>query len=59
MLVAGTAHSGAVYLGAYILQQMFDLTDRLAEQQVRDNAPFRLFCAYGLLKMACARPYKN
>ncbi len=39
-----------IHLGVYILQQMFDLTDRIAEQQVRDNAAFRLFCGYGLLK---------
>jgi IS5 family transposase len=39
-----------IHLGAYILQQMFDLTDRTAEQQVRDNAAFRLFCGYGILK---------
>ncbi len=28
---------------------MFDLTDRTAEQQVRDNAAFRLFCGYRTL----------
>lgn len=39
-----------IHLGIYILQQMFDLTDRVAEQQVRDNAAFRLFCGYGILK---------
>ncbi len=39
-----------VHLGVYVMQQMFDLTDRMAEQQVRDNAAFRLFCGYGLLK---------
>ena len=39
-----------IHLGVYVLQQMFDLTDRIAEQQVRDNAAFRLFCGYGLLK---------
>lgn len=39
-----------IHLGVYILQQMFDLTDRIVEQQVRDNAAFRLFCGYGLLK---------
>jgi IS5 family transposase len=33
-----------IHLGIYILQQMFDLTDHVAEQQVRDNAAFRLFC---------------
>ena len=39
-----------IHLGAYILQQMFNLTDRATEQHVRDNAAFRLFCGYGLLK---------
>lgn len=39
-----------IHLGVYVLQQMFDLTDRMAEQQVRDNAAFRLFCGYGLLQ---------
>lgn len=39
-----------IHLGVDVLQQMFDLTDRFAEQQVRDNAAFRLFCGYGLLK---------
>lgn len=38
-----------IHLGVYILQQMFNLTDRVAEQQVRDNAAFRLFCGYGIL----------
>ncbi len=39
-----------IHLGAYILQQMFNLTDRVTEQQVRDNAAFRLFCGHDLLK---------
>jgi len=38
-----------IHLGIYILQQMFDVTDRVAEQQVRDKAAFRLFCGYGIL----------
>ena len=38
-----------IHLGVYLLQQMFNLTDRMAEQQIRDNAVFRLFCEYGLL----------
>ena len=29
---------------------MFNLTDRVTEQQVRNNAAFRLFCGHGLLK---------
>lgn len=36
--------------GVYVLQQMFNLTDRVTEQQVRDNAAFQLFCGYGLIK---------
>ncbi len=39
-----------IHLGVYLLQQMFNLTDRTAEHQVRDNAAFKLFCGYGLLK---------
>ena len=38
-----------IHLGVYLLQQMFNLTDRVAEQQVRDNAAFRLFCGFGIL----------
>ncbi len=30
-----------IHLGVYLLQHMFNLTDRVAEQQVRDNAAFR------------------
>ncbi|STO91754.1 transposase [Fluoribacter dumoffii] len=39
-----------IHLGAYILQQMFDLTDRKAEQALRDNAAYQLFCGQGLVK---------
>ena len=38
-----------IHLSVYLLQQMFNLTDRVAEQQVRDNAAFRLFCGFGIL----------
>ncbi len=50
MLVDGASYAMRIHLGVYILQQMFDLTDRVAEQQICDNAAFRLFCGYGLLK---------
>ena len=40
-----------IHLGVYILQQMFNLTDRAAEQHVRDNAVFRLFCGYGQMRV--------
>ena len=39
-----------IHLGVYILQQMFDLTDRAAEQHLCDNAAFCLFCGYGTIK---------
>ena len=39
-----------IHLGAYILQQMSNPTDRVTEQQIRDNAAFQLFCGYGLIK---------
>lgn len=39
-----------IHLGIYVLQQMYNLTNRVAEQQVRDNTDFRLFCRYGILK---------
>lgn len=39
-----------IHLGVYILQQMFDLTDRAAEQQVRDNAAFGLIGLIGWVK---------
>jgi transposase, IS5 family len=39
-----------IHLGVYVLQQMFNLIDRFAEQQVRDNVAFQLFCSYGFIK---------
>lgn len=39
-----------IHLGVYLLQQMFDLTDRQAQYSLHDNAAFRVFCGYGLLK---------
>jgi hypothetical protein len=35
------------HLGAYLLQQMFDLTDRQAQYSMHDNATFRVLCGYG------------
>lgn len=29
---------------------MFDLTDRQAQYTLHDNAAFRLFCGYGIIK---------
>jgi len=39
-----------VHLGIFILQQYFDLKDRESEQQLRDNAVFRLFCGFGIVE---------
>jgi IS5 family transposase len=39
-----------IHLGVYILQQLYNLTDRQAEYAVQDNAAFRLFCGFGSVK---------
>lgn len=39
-----------IHLGIYLLQQLFNLTDRQAESCLHDNAAFRLFCGIGLTK---------
>jgi hypothetical protein len=33
-----------IHLGAYLLQQIFNLTDRALEYAIKDNAAYRLFC---------------
>ena len=33
-----------IHLGAYILQKMYDLTDRETEYALKDNAAYQLFC---------------
>lgn len=38
-----------IHLGIYLLQQLFNLTDRQAEESLKDNAAFRLFCGFDLL----------
>lgn len=46
-----------IHLGIYLLQQLFNLTDRAMEQHLSDNAVFKLFCALWTFKeVACARP---
>ena len=35
-----------LHLGIYLLQQLFNLTDREAEDSLRDNGAFRLFCGF-------------
>jgi IS5 family transposase len=38
-----------IHLGAYLLQQQFDFTDRQTEQLIRDNAAYQVFCGRGLV----------
>ena len=36
-----------IHLGAYLLQRLYNLTDRKVEYQLKDNAAFQLFCGFG------------
>lgn len=38
-----------IHLGVYLLQQMYNLTDRQAEYALKDNAAFQLFCGRGIV----------
>lgn len=38
-----------IHLGAYILQKMYDLTDRKMEYELKDNAAYQLFCGKGVV----------
>ena len=37
------------HLAAYLLQKLYDLTDRQVEYGLRDNAAFQLFCGFGIV----------
>ena len=39
-----------VHLAAFILQQMYDLTDREVEYAIKDNAAYQVFCGHGIVK---------
>jgi transposase, IS5 family len=39
-----------IHLGAYLLQKLYDLTDRATEYGIKDNAAYQLFCGYGIIK---------
>ncbi|NQY42544.1 MAG: transposase [Legionellales bacterium] len=39
-----------IHLGAYLLQQLFNQTDRQTEYNIKDNAAHQLFCGKGLVK---------
>ena len=39
-----------IHLGAYILQKLYNLTDRATEYGIKDNAAYQLFCGVGVMK---------
>jgi hypothetical protein len=39
-----------IHLAIYILQQMFNKTDRQIEYDVKDNAAYQLFCGWGIVE---------
>lgn len=45
----GRKLKGRVHLGAYLLQKMYDFTDRQTEGFIRDNAAYQVFCGYGIV----------
>lgn len=39
-----------IHLAAYLLQKLFDLTDRAVEYGVKDNAVYQVFCGLGIVE---------
>jgi transposase, IS5 family len=39
-----------IHLAVYLLQQLFNKTDRQIEYDVRDNAAYQIFCGLGIVK---------
>src|ERR1700722_12736369 len=39
-----------IHLGAYLLQQLFNITDRQIEYGLKDNAAYQIFCGLGIVK---------
>lgn len=39
-----------IHLGAYLLQQLFNKTDRQIEYDIKDNAAYQVFCGCGIVK---------
>lgn len=39
-----------IHLGAYLLQQLFNKTDREIEYDVKDNAAYQIFCGRGIVE---------
>ena len=38
-----------LHLGAYVLQKLYNLTDRQTEYGLKDNAAYQLFCGFGIV----------
>ena len=38
-----------IHLGVYLLQKMYDFTDRQTERLIKDNAAYQIFCGYGVV----------
>lgn len=38
-----------IHLGAYLLQKMYDLTDRATAEGIRDNGAYQVFCGFGIV----------
>ncbi len=45
----GRALKLRIHLGAYLLQQLFNKTDRQIEYDIKDNAAYQLFCGVGVV----------
>jgi hypothetical protein len=39
-----------IHLGVYLLQQLFNKTDRQIEYDVKDNAAYQIFCGHSIVK---------
>jgi len=39
-----------IHLGVYLLQQLFNKTDRQIEYDIKDNAAYQLFCGVGIVE---------
>ena len=39
-----------IHLGVYLIQQLYNLTDRRVEYAIKDNAAFQLFCGRNIVK---------
>jgi len=39
-----------IHLGAYILQQLYNLTDRQTEYSIKDNAAYQIFCGRDIVQ---------